>query len=153
VAIVGIGNVAMDVARILTQDAERLAKTDAASYAVDSLPAGRIKRVYLLGRRGPVQAAFSPKEIEEIGDIERASLAVTSAELALDEVSKSKLVDLTIKRNYEYLSMTPRRSAGDKERGIIIRFCVSPVALIGSAGSVEAITLERNEVVPDVPGL
>jgi len=78
VAIVGIGNVAMDVARILTQDAELLAKTDAPSYAVEALRSSRIKRVYLLGRRGPVQAAFSPKEIEEIGEIERASLTVTN---------------------------------------------------------------------------
>ena len=59
VAIVGVGNVAMDVARILTQDAELLAKTDAASYAVEALRNSRIKRVYLLGRRGPVQAAFT----------------------------------------------------------------------------------------------
>ena len=74
VAIVGMGNVAMDVARILAQDAELLATTDAASYAVEALRRSRIKRVYLLGRRGPVQAASSLKEIEEIGEIERASL-------------------------------------------------------------------------------
>jgi ferredoxin--NADP+ reductase len=102
VAIVGIGNVAMDVARILMQDAELLAKTDAASYAVESLRNSRIKRVYLLGRRGPVQAAFSPREIEEIGEIERASLSVTNEDLVLDDVSKSGLVDLRVKRTYDY---------------------------------------------------
>ena len=152
VAIVGIGNVAMDVARILTQDAELLAKTDAASYAVESLRNSRIKRVYLLGRRGPVQAAFSPREIEEIGEIERASLSVTNEDLVLDDVSKSGLVDLRVKRNYEYLSMVARRSAGTMDRQIILRFCVSPVALIASAGHVEAITLERNELIPDGHG-
>src|SRR5258708_1557949 len=152
VAIVGIGNVAMDVARILTQDAELLAKTDAASYAVESLRNSRIKRVYLLGRRGPVQAAFSPREIEEVGEIERASLSVTSEDLVLDDVSKSGLVDRRVKRNYEYLSMVARRSAATMDRQIILRFCVSPVALIASAGHVEAITLERNELIPDGHG-
>src|SRR6202011_6379867 len=97
VAIVGVGNVAMDVARILTQDAELLAKTDAASYAVEALRNSAIKRVYLLGRRGPVQAAFSPREIEEIGEIERASLTVTNEDLVLDDVSTSGLVDPRVK--------------------------------------------------------
>jgi len=152
VAIVGIGNVAMDVARILTQDAELLAKTDAPSYAVDALRSSRIKRVYLLGRRGPVQAAFSPKEIEEIGEIERASLTVTNEDLLLDDVSKPGLIDPRVRKNYEYLSTVVRRSGGAKDRRIILRFCVSPVALIGSAGRVEAITLERNELIPDGNG-
>jgi ferredoxin--NADP+ reductase len=151
-AIVGVGNVAMDVARILTQDAELLAKTDAASYAVEALRNSRIRRVYLIGRRGPVQAAFSPKEIEEIGEIERASLTVTNEDLVLDDVSKSGLVDPRVKKNYEYLSTVARRSAGAKDRRIILRFCVSPVALVGSAGHVEAITLERNELIPDGHG-
>ena len=152
VAIVGIGNVAMDVARILTQDAELLAKTDAPSYAVEALRSSRIKRVYLLGRRGPVQAAFSPKEIEEIGEIERASLTVTNEDLLLDDVSKSGLIDPRVRKNYEYLSTVARRSGGAQDRRIILRFCVSPVALIGSAGRVEAITLERNELIPDGNG-
>jgi ferredoxin--NADP+ reductase len=152
VAIVGVGNVAMDVARILTQDAELLAKTDAASYAVEALRRSRIKRVYLLGRRGPVQAAFSPKEIEEIGEIERASLTVTDEELVLDEVSRSGLIDPRVKRNYEYLSAVAQRSVGAKDRRILLRFCVSPVALIGAAGHVEAIRLERNTLIPDGRG-
>ena len=152
VAIVGIGNVAMDVARILTQDAELLAKTDAASYALDGLRNSRIKRVYLLGRRGPVQAAFSPKEIEELGEIERATLIVTKEDLLLDDVSKPGLIDPKVRKNYEYLSTVAGRSRGAKDRRIILRFRVSPVALIGSAGHVEAITLERNELIADGHG-
>jgi ferredoxin--NADP+ reductase len=152
VAIVGIGNVAMDVARILAQDPGLLAKTDAASYAVDSLRASRIKRIHLLGRRGPVQAAFSPKEIEEIGQIERTSLAVTTEDLLLDDASKSGLVDPIAKKNYDYLSAAAQRRAAGKGRSVILRFCVSPVALIGSAGHVEGITLERNELIPDGRG-
>src|SRR5260370_25533088 len=148
VAIVGMGNVAMDVARILTQDAELLARTDAASYAVEALRNSRIKRVYLIGRRGPVQAAFSPREIEEIGEIERASLTVTNEDLVLDDESKSGLVDPRAKRNYEYLSMVARRSAGTMDRQITLRFCVSPVVLIASAGHVASITLDRNELIP-----
>src|SRR5258708_26942624 len=104
VAIVGVGNVAMDVARILTQDAELMAKTDAASYAVEALRNSRIRRVYLLGRRSPVQAAFSPTEIEEIDEIDQASLTHTNEDLVPDDVSKAGLVDPRVKKNYEYLS-------------------------------------------------
>jgi hypothetical protein len=71
---------------------------------VNSLRNRRIKRVCLLGRRLPVQAAFSPKEIEQIGDIERTSLTVTEEDLFLDDVSKSALVDLKVKVNYESLN-------------------------------------------------
>ena len=68
VAVVGVGNVAMDVTRILVKDPEDLASTDIAHYALDALRKSRIKEVVVLGRRGPVQAKFTPKEIQEIGE-------------------------------------------------------------------------------------
>jgi ferredoxin--NADP+ reductase len=67
-------------------------------------------------------------------------------------VSKPGLIDPRVRKNYEYLSTVARRSGGAKDRRIMLRFCVSPVALIGSPGHVEAITLERNELIPDGHG-
>lgn len=151
-AVVGIGNVAMDVVRILSEDPNVLAKTDMAAHAVDALRQSRIKRVYLLGRRGPVQAAFSPKEIEEIGEIERVDLVVNEAELALDDVSKAGLSDASAKKNYDYLSETAKRGPGTKDRKVFARFCVSPVELIGKGGKVAAVKLELNNLEPDGKG-
>jgi ferredoxin--NADP+ reductase len=151
-AVVGIGNVAMDVVRILAQDPEILAKTDIAAHAVEALRKSKVKRVYLLGRRGPAQAAFSPKEIEEIGEIERANLVVREDEIKLDEVSKAELADATVKKNCDYLSEAAKKGAGDKDRKVMARFCVSPVELIGKDGKVAAIKLERNNLEPDGKG-
>ena len=151
-AVVGIGNVAIDVVRILAQDPEVLAKTDIAAHAVEALRKSKIKRVYLLGRRGPVQAAFSPKEIEELGEVQRADLVVAQDELALDPVSQSGLSDAEAKKNYEYLSEAAKRGAGAKAHKIFARFCVSPVELIGKDGKVTALKIERNALEPDGKG-
>jgi ferredoxin--NADP+ reductase len=151
-AVVGIGNVAIDVVRILAQDPEVLAKTDIAAHAVEALRESKIKRVYLLGRRGPVQAAFSPKEIEELGEVERADLVVANDELVLDPVSQAGLSDSGAKKNYEYLSAAAARGAGAKSRKIFARFSVSPVELIGKGGKVTALKLERNALEPDGRG-
>jgi len=151
-AVVGIGNVAIDVARILAQDPELLAKTDIAAHAVDALRQSRIKRIYLLGRRGPVQAAFSPKEIEELGEVRHADFVVRPDELALDEVSKAGLSDAEAKKNFEELTRISARGEGSKDRKILLRLCVSPVELIGRDGKVSAVKLERNSLEPDGKG-
>jgi ferredoxin--NADP+ reductase len=151
-AVVGIGNVAIDVARILAQDPEILAKTDIASHAVEALRRSRIKRIYLLGRRGPVQAAFSPKEIEELGEVPRADFVVRRDDLVLDEVSKAGLSDAEARKNYEDLAKLAERGEGTKERKVLLRLCVSPVELIGEGGRVSAVKLERNALEPDGKG-
>ncbi len=151
-AIVGVGNVAIDVARILAQDPEILAKTDIASHAFEALRRSNVKRVYLLGRRGPVQAAFSPKEIEELGEVQRADLVVAEDELILDAASKAGLSDAECKKNFDYLTAVAARGAGRKDRKIFARFCVSPVELIGANGKVAALKLERNALEPDGAG-
>ena len=151
-AIVGVGNVAMDVTRILAQDPEILAKTDIAAHAVDALRRSKIKRIYLLGRRGPVQAAFSPKEIEEIGHVQRATLVVSKDELQLDDVSKAGLSDAEAKKNYDYLTEVASQNVPQKDCQIFARFCVSPVEILGKNGKVTALKLERNSLVPDGKG-
>lgn len=151
-AVVGIGNVAIDVVRILAQDPEALAKTDMAAHAVEALRRSRIKRLYLLGRRGPVQAAFSPKEIEELGEVARTDFVVDPAELVLDAASQAGLSDAEAKKNYDDLVELAARGAGTKERKIFARFCVSPAEVLGKDGKVAALKLERNSLEPDGKG-
>ena len=88
---VGVGNVAVDVARILCRTAEELAKTDIAEHALEALRKSRIKEVYLLGRRGPAQAAFTNPEIKELGELADADVSVVPDEVELDPLSRAAL--------------------------------------------------------------
>ena len=90
-AVVGVGNVAVDVARILCRSAEELAKTDIADYALEALRKSRIKEVYLLGRRGPAQAAFTNPEVKELGELADADVSVVPDEVELDPLSRAAL--------------------------------------------------------------
>jgi ferredoxin/flavodoxin---NADP+ reductase len=90
-AVVGVGNVAIDVARILCRSAEELATTDIADYALEALRNSRIKEVYLLGRRGPAQAAFTNPEVREVGELRDADVITLPDEVELDELSRATL--------------------------------------------------------------
>jgi ferredoxin--NADP+ reductase len=136
-AVVGMGNVAIDVARILTQDPEVLAKTDIASYAIEALRRSNLKRVHLLGRRGPLQAAFSTRELEELGKV--ADLIVRPEEL---EVSLEGASDAAAKTLASLKAFAARPASHDRQ--VVLRFLVSPVEVLGSSGNVSALRLERN---------
>lgn len=154
VAVVGVGNVAMDVARILCRTPEELAATDIAPYALDALAASRIRTVYVLGRRGPVQAAFTNPEIKELGEMTAADLVVDPAELVLDDASRAMLEsaeDRTPQKNLDTLGAAAARQPAGKPKRIVLRFCVSPVALEGE-GRVERVRLARNRLDPDGRG-
>ncbi len=154
VAVVGVGNVAMDVARILCRTPEELAATDIAPYALDALAASRIRTVYVLGRRGPVQAAFTNPEIKELGEMTAADLVVDPAELVLDNASRAMLEsaeDRTPQKNLDTLGAAAARQPAGKPKRIVLRFCVSPVALEGE-GRVERVRLARNRLDPDGRG-
>ena len=92
-AVVGIGNVAIDVARLLSLTREELLASDAADYAVEALSHSQIKTVYLLGRRGPAQAAFSNPEIKEVGELADADIATRADETQLDDLSAASIAD------------------------------------------------------------
>ena len=151
-AVIGIGNVAMDVTRVLAEDPERLAKTDIADYALRALRNSRVKEIFLLGRRGPAQAAYSPAEIEEIGELESADLVVRRDELELDEVSRGEMSDPTVKKNVDYVAEAAGRGEGSRTKKVRLRFCVSPVELLGENGRVSAMRIEKNKLVPDGKG-
>jgi ferredoxin--NADP+ reductase len=152
VAVVGNGNVAMDVARILVTHPDELAKTDIADYSVEKLRESKVKEVVMLGRRGPVQAAFTNPELKEFGELEGVRVVVDPADLELDEHNAAALAgDKNATKNYEVLKQYAARTDWPHERRIVMRFLVSPVELLGEDGKVTAVKLEKNrlEANPD----
>jgi ferredoxin/flavodoxin---NADP+ reductase len=154
VAVVGNGNVAMDVTRILAQDPDELHPTDITDEAVEALRASTVEEIVLLGRRGPAQAAFSPKEIKEIGDLPCADLIVDPAAMELDELSRSWMEGEppSTKKNVEYLTEVCRQQPTGARRRVLCRFLVSPVELLGEDGKLCAVRIEHNELVDGKDG-
>jgi len=157
VAVVGNGNVAMDVVRILAQDPSELASTDIADYALEALRKSQIREIFLLGRRGPAQAAFTNPEIQELCELKGADLVVDPKEVELDAVSRQSLEKgeggQKAKRNVEILAAQALKGVGTQPRKIYVRFLVSPVEILGDAqGRVSALKLEFNTLVRDEKG-
>ena len=155
-AVIGVGNVAIDVARILCRTHEELAATDIADYALDALRQSRIKTVYLIGRRGPAQAAFTNPEIKEMGELQDADAEILPAEAALDTVSQVHMdnhPDKAVTRKIEILQNYAGREPTGKSRRLIIRFLLSPTELIGDEhGQVKAVHVVKNELYADESG-
>jgi ferredoxin--NADP+ reductase len=149
-AVVGVGNVANDVARILCRTPEELATTDISDQALAALRASRIKEVYLLGRRGPAQAAFTNPEIRELGELAGADVVVDPREVELDPLSRATLEqtpDRATTKKVDILQGYARNVPSGKPRRLVIRFLVSPVELLGNErGEVTGIKLVRNEL-------
>jgi ferredoxin--NADP+ reductase len=147
-AVIGNGNVALDVARMLALTPEELAPTDATDAAIDAINGAGIREIVVVGRRGPVQAAWTPVEVGELGHLAGADILVDPAELELDEESAAELeaAPATVRRSVEHLRDFAARRPEGKPRAIRLRFLRSPVAILGE-GEVEAIELVRNELV------
>ncbi len=154
--VVGIGNVAVDVARILCRTPEELERTDIADYALEALRNSRVRQVAMLGRRGPAQAAFTNAEVKELGEMPGAACATLPDELELDPVTRQALGETPDKlttRKLEILGSLVGRSEPDKPRRLEIRFLVSPVEIEGDdRGRVRAVRIERNELFLDDRG-
>lgn len=150
VAVVGVGNVAVDVARILCRTPAELAVTDIADYAFEALRHSRVKEVYLLGRRGPAQAAFTNPEIKELGEMAGADIYVPPAEAELDELSRAELErsqDRLTMKKVEIIKSYAHKPDEGKPRQLTLRFLVSPVELIGDEqGRVKAMRLVKNKL-------
>jgi ferredoxin/flavodoxin---NADP+ reductase len=148
--VIGVGNVAIDVARILCRTPEELAVTDIADYALDALRRSKIKNVYLIGRRGPAQAAFTNPEIKEMGELQDADVAILREEAELDPLSKADVEthpDKAVTRKIAILQSYANREPTGKSRRLIIRFLLSPTELIGNdQGRVAAVQVVKNEL-------
>jgi len=141
--VVGIGNVALDVARILVRSPAELASTDIASHALEALEQSRVREVVLLGRRGPAQAAFDQGELADIA-------ALAGVEVVIEgDVSFEPTPNLgaPARRCLEYLASLPRTPSGRAERLVRVRFLAAPKALQGLGGRVDSIEIERTELV------
>jgi ferredoxin--NADP+ reductase len=153
--VVGIGNVALDVARILARSSDSLATTDIADHALEVLRSSSVREIVVLGRRGPAQAAFTSVELKEFGKLEEAGVRVDPADLELDEESR-RLVEeqRATRRNCELLEGFAKGEApSNGGRTVEFRFLVSPVELIGDEhGHLQAVRIEKNRLVESEDG-
>jgi ferredoxin--NADP+ reductase len=148
VAVIGNGNVAMDVARILAKTYDELKGTDIADYALEALRHSQIEEIYVLGRRGPAQAAFTNPELKELGELEATEVILRPDEIALDPQSEAALEahpDPVAQKNLKTLNDFLQRPVSGKPRQLHMRFLVSPVEILGNE-RVEAIKVVRNEL-------
>jgi ferredoxin/flavodoxin---NADP+ reductase len=143
--VVGMGNVALDVARVLVRSPDELATTDIAEPALAALRESRIREVVLLGRRGPAEAAFDQGELVDIVNLAGVEVSVEGA--VSFEVPEG--ADQAVRKNVEYLATLPREPAGKAERRVRLRFLASPVELAGEGGRVQRLRFEDNELVTE----
>ncbi len=155
VVVIGNGNVAADVARMLALTRSELEETDTADHAIDTLAESGVKEIVVLGRRGPAQAAFTNPEVRELGEMMDADVIVDPADAALDEVSREWLnsdeAGPTNRRNVELFAGFSKLEPEGKRRRIVLRFGCSPVEIRGN-GRVESLVIGRNELVRDDSG-
>jgi ferredoxin/flavodoxin---NADP+ reductase len=148
--VIGNGNVAADVTRILMLSAGELERTDVADHALEVLRESRIREVVVLGRRGPAQAAFTSAELRELGRLDGVDTRVDPDDVELDPVSRRWLAEegtFTARTNVQLLrEFAARPARGDAPRRIELGFLRSPVEIRGT-GRVEAIDTRRNEIV------
>jgi ferredoxin/flavodoxin---NADP+ reductase len=148
--VIGNGNVAADVTRMLTLSPAELERTDVADHALEVLRESRIEEVVVLGRRGPAQAAFTSAELRELGRLDGVRLRVDPQEVELDPLSARWLAEqgtFTARKNVELLrEFAARPAQADSQRAIVLRFLRSPVEIRGE-GRVEAIDVRGNEIV------
>ena len=149
VVVIGNGNVAVDVTRMLALTREELSPTDTADAAIEALCASGVEEIVMVGRRGPAQAAFTTPELQELGELAGADVVVDPADLELDPASEASLEEnTTARRNVEILREYATRKRTDKPKAVELRFLWSPVAINGDE-RVESIELVRNELSED----
>jgi len=153
-AVVGVGNVAMDVARILASRTADLTATDLAGHALEALGESKVRTVYVLGRRGPVQAAFTNPELREFGELPDADAIVDPRDLELDELSAAELAaaeDRTAEKNMATLREYASRLPLGRPHRVVFKFLTSPVEIVGT-DRVEGIRVVRNRLESDGKG-
>ncbi len=151
--VIGNGNVALDVARMLLLTQGELAPTDTTDAAIAAIVMCGIREIVVLGRRGPVQAAWTSTELGELGELAGADVVVDPADLELDPVSASELEGASnvVQRNVEILRELAVRVPGGKPRRVALRFRLSPVAILGDE-RVEGVEVVHNRLEPDGRG-
>ncbi len=129
VAVIGNGNVAVDVARILAKTADEMASSDLAAHAADTIHKSSIRDIHILGRRGPLEAAFTPKELGELNRLENCVTLVNGNQLP--DPSVDETLSGASKKNMVTLRAMAENSPGDKPVRLHIQFFRRPMAIIG----------------------
>ena len=144
--VVGAGNVALDVLRMLALTRDELTPTDATDASIEAIAGSGLRELVMLARRGPAQAAFTTPELKEMGELAGADILVDPAELELDPVSEARLEhDTNARRNLEVLRAFAARAPEGKPRAVRLRFLVSPLAILGD-DRVEGVEIVRNRL-------
>ena len=155
VVVIGNGNVAADVARMLALTRDELEETDTADHAIEAMAESGVREIVVLGRRGPAQAAFTNPEVRELGEMVDADVYIDPADCELDEASRAYLesdeADMTARKNVDIFTDFSQREPEGKRRRIVLRFLSSPVEIKGD-GKVESIVIGRNELVEGAGG-
>jgi ferredoxin/flavodoxin---NADP+ reductase len=149
--VIGNGNVALDVARILVTDPDALARTDIADHALEALRPRGVEEVVILGRRGPLQTAFTTLELRELADLDGVDVIVDPAQLQTISDEDAAAAGKTTKQNIKVLRDYACRQPRPRHRRIVFRFLSSPIEITGDT-KVEQIVLGRNELVSDDNG-
>ncbi|MER8034584.1 FAD-dependent oxidoreductase [Streptomyces hydrogenans] len=147
VAVLGVGNVALDVARILAKTAEELLPTEIPANVHEGLAANKAVEVHVFGRRGPAQAKFSPMELRELDHSPNIEVIVNPEDIDYDEGSiaerrKNKQTDMVAKT----LENWAIRDVGDRPHKLFLHFFESPVEILGENGEVVGLRTERTEL-------
>jgi ferredoxin--NADP+ reductase len=158
VAVIGVGNVAVDVARILARDAGELAETDVPEPVLAALRSSKVREVHMIGRRGPAQAKFTTKELRELGDLRGVAVSVDPAEMdltAFDPSGESAGLaesDRRVRGNLVAMRQWMSAAGGEQEpeRKLRLRFWLRPVEILESSSrTVAGLRLERTHLTPD----
>jgi ferredoxin/flavodoxin---NADP+ reductase len=151
VAVIGVGNVAVDVARILARDPHELRETDVSQPVLDALMASKVREVHMIGRRGPAQAKFTTKELRELGELPGVDVVVEPGEADLDafdptgESARLAAQDRHVRGNYAVIKDWAARRPSGSGRRLTVRFWLRPVEIHGTE-RVSALTLERTRL-------
>jgi ferredoxin--NADP+ reductase len=147
--VIGAGNVALDVARMLALTTDELGKTDIADHALEALAGSGVEEIVVLGRRGPLQASYTNPELKELGEMAAADVIVDPEEARLDSLSQEEFdsgeIDKTSRVNVEIVQEYASRAAHGHPRRIVLRFLVSPVEILGE-DRVTGVRVVRNRL-------
>lgn len=146
--VIGMGNVAMDVARVLAKTEAELAVTDIADHALAALAASNVQDIYVIGRRGPVQSKFTTPEIREFGELSDAEPVLAAESLELDPASTRALAESrTAQKNMAVLQSFATHALEGKGKRVHFVYCASPLEILGTDGQVSGIRLVDNTLV------
>ncbi|MEC7986626.1 MAG: FAD-dependent oxidoreductase [Myxococcota bacterium] len=152
VAIIGNGNVALDVARILAKKTTELAHTDIADYALQKLSNASIEEIIIVGRRGPAQSSFSPKELQELASVNGIQFIVSPRDIQQSQKPDNlqwveAYASASAKKNLSFLTEQAEQSKENGGRKVRVLFHLSPTACIGSDNKLTHLCLRRNALL------